>query len=151
MGKIWNACKAKAGKAKKKLGDFYNDHKTAVKAGIAVTTTAVLGFAGYKIFKWSKEEAIENNLLSAGGNIANSVGDECTNSNSTDWVHKNWKEDYRENWDKVHEFAKELKLQDGEEYYITGPNTWEDQGNENIVSHLIYGDGAYPPDESEEG
>lgn len=152
MGKIWNACKEKAGKAKKRIGKFYNEHKTAVKASAAVIATAGLGFIGYKVMKASKEGSVENNLLNAGENVANDVAENCLSNEPTveDWFHKNWKEDYRENWDKVQEFAKSLKLEDGEEYCITGPNTWEGQHDENIVSHLIYGDGAYPPDEPEE-
>jgi hypothetical protein len=61
---------------------------------------------------------------------------------------RGWKEDYREKWDKVNEFAKTLDLVDGESFWIDEPSQYDAEANEPIVSHMIYGESCYPPEES---
>lgn len=60
-----------------------------------------------------------------------------------------WNESYRENWDKVNEFANTLTLEPGEMYIIEDANQYRGEGltSDIAVSHLIYGDGVYPPEE----
>lgn len=56
-----------------------------------------------------------------------------------------WNESYRENWDKVNKFANTLTLEPGEMYIIDDASQYGGEGLE--VSHLVYGDGVYPPEE----
>lgn len=56
-----------------------------------------------------------------------------------------WDESYRENWDKVKEFASALALKPGEMFVIEDGREYD---RDVIVSHLVYGDGVYPPDRS---
>ena len=60
-----------------------------------------------------------------------------------------WNESYRENWDKVNEFANTLTLEPGEMYIIEDANQYRGEGltSDIAVSHLVYGDGVYPPEE----
>ena len=62
---------------------------------------------------------------------------------STD-IFNNWKEDYRNNWDRVNEFAKSLDLVEGESFMIEEGSQYDCDGT--IVSHLINGEGCYPPE-----
>lgn len=62
---------------------------------------------------------------------------------STD-IFNNWKEDYRDNWDRVNEFAKSLDLVEGESFMIEEGSQYDCDGT--IVSHLINGEGCYPPE-----
>lgn len=60
---------------------------------------------------------------------------------------RNWNEERdREKWDKVKEFAENLRLLPNEEYWICGPDTYE-KGKELEIAHLINGYGSYPPGE----
>lgn len=66
---------------------------------------------------------------------------------------RGWKEDYRENYDKVCDFASTLDLCKGERFIIEDVKQYESEswftgdGAKPIVSHLAYGDGCYPPEE----
>lgn len=69
----------------------------------------------------------------------------------------NWSEEYREDYDKVVAFSKELNMRPGEMYMIEDCtqyyNTdWYEGSRDGspAVSHLIYGIGVYPPEETEE-
>lgn len=55
-----------------------------------------------------------------------------------------WREDYRDKWDRVNEFAKTLDLVEGESFMIEEGSQYDCVGT--IVSHLINGEGCYPPE-----
>ena len=64
-----------------------------------------------------------------------------------------WKQ-YEENWNKVNEFAETLKLLPGESFIIEDPEQYRDctdfsqcDFSKPIVSHLVYNEGVYPPEE----
>lgn len=166
------ACK----KGKEKAKNFYANHKTGVKIGIAALGTAAVWCIAYAVGKakgaddfekeynyiaWSKkidddgpikEEVIEA-LDYAKDEINNKS--ESDNDNSIPWECRKWKEEYREVYDKVNEFANTIDLEDGEMYIIERNSEFDDYRKEhnlptNIVSHMIDGDGVYPPDERDE-
>lgn len=67
---------------------------------------------------------------------------------------KIWNEKYKETWDAVNEFAKNLKLQVGEMYIIE--DQMQFQGDDYysevdfsmpVISHLVFNEGIYPPGE----
>ena len=123
------------------IKEFYEDHKDIIKAvGFGLGGAAVGGALVY--CACSEERA---NVPSTPAQIPASNAD--VKAVHDDILTRNWKESYRENWNKVNAFAKHLELEDGEEYYLTGPNTWAGQTDKIIVSHLVYGDCAYPPKE----
>lgn len=55
-----------------------------------------------------------------------------------------WREDYQDKWDCVNEFAKTLDLVEGESFMIEEGSQYDHDGT--IVSHLINGEGCYPPE-----
>lgn len=64
-----------------------------------------------------------------------------------------WKQ-YEENWNKVTEFAETLKLLPGESFIIEDSEQYRDctdfsqcDFSKPIVSHLVYNEGVYPPEE----
>ena len=66
---------------------------------------------------------------------------------------QDWKQ-YEENWNKVNEFAETLKLLPGESFIIEDPEQYRDctdfsqcDFSKPIVSHLVYNEGVYPPEE----
>lgn len=71
---------------------------------------------------------------------------------------KNWNEElYRENWNKIHEFCKDLKLQKGEAYCIEDTQQYYDldwyEGRRDggvVISHMVDYTGCYPPNEDDE-
>lgn len=74
-----------------------------------------------------------------------------------DLVKSKWNDDlYRENWDKVHEFAESLNLLPGESYIIEDKTQFYDeswfQGEKDdipVISHMVNGHGIYPDSEEE--
>ena len=66
---------------------------------------------------------------------------------------RGWKEDYRENYNKVCDFANTLDLVKGEEFVISDTKQFENESwfkgdaTKPVVSHMINGDGCYPPEE----
>ena len=68
----------------------------------------------------------------------------------------NWDEKYRENYNRVTEFAKTLNLEEGECYIIEDQKQYIEDGcyptmdvTMPIVSHMIFGTGAYPPEDDQ--
>lgn len=63
-----------------------------------------------------------------------------------------WTEEYRASYDKVKAFADELPMVKGEMFIIEPASTYSDDEwfvgdpNKPVVSHLINGDGCYPPE-----
>ena len=61
------------------------------------------------------------------------------------WV-ANWDEKYRDNYNKVTDFAKTLELEEGEMYIIEDQKQYNVDSPDPCVSHLVNGEGAYPPE-----
>lgn len=61
-------------------------------------------------------------------------------------IFDNWKEEYRDTWDKVHELSNQITLAPGESYMIEEPRQLGLNTDRHIISHLIYGEGCYPPE-----
>lgn len=76
---------------------------------------------------------VENNFVEEEPTVEN-------NEEGSDWK-------YQDSWDKVNNFAKDLNLEEGEQYVIE--NLGVDDHNETVVSHLVDGEGEYPPEETE--
>ena len=64
----------------------------------------------------------------------------------TEEIFSNWDEKYFENWKAVNEFANHLNLYSGESFIIEDPAQFNIDSENPIVSHLINGDGCYPPE-----
>jgi len=114
-----------------RVGTFCRNHKGQIIAGL-------IGVAAVGIAVVASKNADENDEA-----CALTAGDSPNKG-------MNWNEEkYRENWDKVHAFAKDLKLGEQEAYYIEDASGWDDTqpGERNIVSHLVCGDGVYPAEE----
>jgi hypothetical protein len=81
------------------------------------------------------------------------VKDSSIETKSDDPWTRGWKEDYRENYNKVCDFANTLDLVKGEEFVISDTKQFENESwfkgdaTKPVVSHLIDGDGCYPPEE----
>lgn len=124
-----------------KFKSFYNNHKTAVKIAICVTGTAIAAGVGYAAYKHADKvfDAIPDQPS------VNLIPDTYENEDDTDIdTRYEWKEEYRNTYDLVKEFASGLELKDGEAYIIEHNSEWSD---DNIVSHMIDETGVYPPDE----
>ena len=63
-----------------------------------------------------------------------------------------WDEKYREQWDRVVDFAKTLDLEDGEAYYIEDQKQYKESGVDQsvpVISHMVDNWGVYPPEENQ--
>ena len=127
-----------------KCKSFYNNHKTAVKIAICVAGTAIAASVGYAAYKHADRvfDAIPDQ---PSVNLIPDIPDTYENEDNTDIdTRYEWKEEYRNTYDLVKEFASGLELKDGEAYTIEHNSEWSD---DNIVSHMIDETGVYPPDE----
>ena len=61
-------------------------------------------------------------------------------------IDSGWKEDYRDTWDEVHELTKRIDLAPGESYMIEEPRQLGLDTDQPVISHMIYGNGCYPPE-----
>ena len=122
-----------------------------------------------KVKKWCKEHPVEliGLIGGIGGGLTLGAGLLLSKINAKDPLEEaldceksleeghsqyalpDWNESYRENWDKVNEFANTLTLEPGEMYIIEDANQYKGEGltSDITVSHLVYGDGVYPPEE----
>lgn len=126
-------------KAKKSVDNFVNTHPTLVKG---IVLTGIIGGAaalGAINSRNNVEQIMDSSNSSSSGNPYTGERGSL------------WKEEYRENYDKVNAFADTLKLADGEMFIIEDQKQYIDADlfpNLNparpIVSHMIYGDGVYP-------
>lgn len=135
----------------KKAWNWITEHPDVVVYTVAAVGGAAIGISLYK-----KSEAepmlvyvdpeVRDELSDA---LADASTEEEINKCTNDYFSRNWKDEwYRENWDKVNEFAKTLTLLPGESFWIEEPTQYDaepDEGSSVIVSHLVYGDGVYPP------
>jgi hypothetical protein len=61
-------------------------------------------------------------------------------------IFNNWKEEYRDTWDEVHELSNRITLAPGESYMIEEPRQLGLDTDQHVISHMIYGESCYPPD-----
>lgn len=142
-----------------KVFDFMADHPTLTTMGIlaAVMTPAwIITAKGAKKRQDMYNQAYEEYLSSLGtedeecrriNEIAKAEAQkqiEVEISRKSSDIFNNWKEDYRDKWDRVNDFAKSLDLVEGESFMIEEGSQYDCDGT--IVSHLINGEGCYPPE-----
>ena len=144
-------------KFKEKVKKFWQEHKVGIIIGGIVTGTIIIGC----IVSAKKDDDddfdydfFEDSRLPDEPESTCEVDSVFTD----DFCTRNWNEElYRENWDKVNEFAKTLKLQKGETYTLEDSERYYDEpwytGEKDghvIVSHLVDYYGCYPPENKEE-
>jgi hypothetical protein len=142
---------------KEKIKKFWQEHKTGIIIGGITTGAVIIGCIisanksdnsdfDYDFFEESRLPDPPKSTC------------ECDSVFTDDFCTRNWNDElYRENWDKVNEFAKTLKLQKGESYFIEDSERYYDEpwytgakDRHTLVSHLIDGEGCYPPANIEE-
>lgn len=159
------------------IAEKWNDYKTWKKAKIKefnekhpklssaiIKTQAVIGVglifgvtyaAGYN----NGQKDLVNNIKAeydkryGRNDSSESVSYDSFNKEFNNPYTKGWKEDYRENYNKVCDFANTLDLVKGEEFVISDTKQFENESwfegdaSKPVVSHMINGDGCYPPEE----
>ena len=142
---------------KEKVKKFWQEHKTGIIIGGITTGAVIIGCIlsanksddsdlDYDFYEDTKLPDPPKSTC------------ECDSVFTDDFCTRNWSDElYRENWDKINEFAKTLKLQKGETYLIEDSERYYDEpwytgakDGHTLVSHLIDGDGCYPPANKEE-
>jgi len=123
---------------------FYKEHKTGViAAGIGIGTFALGSYATYRMMQNGDDESVPE--LDYDETVEEVVEDPYR------WN----EEEYRETYDRVREFADTLNLKCGESYIIDDCKQYYDDDwykgrtdDKPIVSHMLYGTGVYPDEES---
>ena len=142
---------------KEKVKKFWQEHKTGIIIGGITTGAIIIGC----ILSANREDDSD---LDYDFYEDTKLPDppkstcECDSVFTDDFCTRNWNDElYRENWDKINEFAKTLKLQKGETYLIEDSERYYDEpwyngakDGHTLVSHLIDGSGCYPPANIEE-
>lgn len=142
---------------KEKAKKFWQEHKTGIIIGGITTGAVIIGCIlsanknddsdfDYDFYEDTKLPDPPKSTC------------ECDSVFTDDFCTRNWNDElYRENWDKINEFAKTLKLQKGESYILDDSQQfydepWYDDEKDGhvIVSHMLNGDGCYPPENKEE-
>lgn len=116
-----------------KLKEFWEDNKSKLP-GI------LLGVAGIGVIGVLHHQT--NKAISA-SNWTDLEADDV----DTEWLSKGWDEEtMRPSWDKVHDFAKDLALTNGESYVIEDRKQYGEEINADspIVLHLVYDREVYP-------
>ena len=142
---------------KEKAKKFWQEHKTGIIIGGITTGAVIIGC----IISANKSDDTdfdydfyeESRLPDPPKSTC-----ECDSVFTDDFCTRNWNDElYRENWDKINEFAKTLKLQKGETYLIEDSERYYDEpwytgakDGHTLVSHLIDLEGCYPPADKEE-
>lgn len=117
-------------KFKKSAVEFWNENKMTIIAAGGFIAGA---FITYKIMK--NDGVVKTSPVTIPQPVTEDPGP--------------WDEEsMRENWDWVCELASNMEMAPGEEYHIYGSD-FDVQGvsiGDNYVSHMVYGDDAYPDD-----
>ena len=159
------------------IAEKWNDYKTWKKAKIKefnekhpklssaiIKTQAVIGVglifgATYAVGYSNGQKNLVNDIKAECDkrkeekDNSESVNYDSFNKEFNDPYTRGWKEDYRENYDKVCDFANTLDLVKGEEFVISDTKQFENESwfkgdaTKPVVSHMINGDGCYPPEE----
>lgn len=144
-------------KFKEKVKKFWQEHKVGITVGGIVTGTIIIGC----IVSAKKDDDDDFDYdFFEDSRLPDELESTCEVDSvfTDDFCTRNWNEElYRENWDKVNEFAKTLKLHKGESYILDDSQQfydepWYDDEKDGhvIVSHMLNGDGCYPPENKEE-
>ena len=132
--------------------NFWQRHKRKIIIGGLVT----VGIVGGVYITYKCMEAEDAKTIDAQKTL-NVVKDQAVKAIERNDIYSEqrkltWEQGgYQENWDKVNEFAKTLKLAPGEEYFLSESTYWSDTDNpytgEVTVGHLVDGTGIYPPNQ----
>ena len=151
--------KEKCVSIKNKVVKFWKEHKTEIIiAGIAIGGVTVACIAATKADGEYQEDLDYDYTEDYRDPDPPKSTCECDSVFTDDFCTRNWNDElYLENWNKINEFAKTLKLQKGETYLIEDSQRYYDEpwytgtkDGHTIVGHLIDGDGCYPPENNEE-
>lgn len=137
--------KEKLKNLKERAVEFYKEHKTGViAAGIGIGTFALGSYATYRMMQNNGDDE----------SVPELDYDETVEEVVEDPYRWN-EEEYRETYDRVREFADTLNLKCGESYIIDDCKQYYDSDwykgrtdDKPIVSHMLYGTGVYPDEES---
>ena len=141
-------------KIKEKISEFYKKHPVGCNVAIGAIGITVLGLIKYK---FSHTESVDEEIVEIPfeymKEAEEKIADDDIETEIVETESKTindryeWKEEYREGWNMVHEFSKTLPLIDGESYYIERNSEYSDDP---IISHMIDDSGVYPPDDDKE-
>ena len=142
---------------KEKVKKFWQEHKTGIVIGTITTGLIIIGCI---VSAKSESDSDFDYDFYEDGKLPDPPKSTCELDSvfTDDEMTRNWNDElYRENWDKVNEFAKTLKLQKGETYTLEDSERYYDEpwytgakDGHIIVSHLVDYDGCYPPANNEE-
>lgn len=128
-------------KTKQKVTDFAAEHPTLVKVCAIAGAVGIVGI-GYAASSNGKKKETAQALPVESETKEEELPYGCSR----------WDEQYRENWDKVNQFAETLELKPGEEFMISDPYIYMEPDSPDVemkplVSHLVDSTGVYPPEE----
>lgn len=139
---------------KEKVKKFWQEHKTGIIIG-GITTGAVI--IGCIISANKSDDSDLDYDFFEESRLPDPPESTCDVDNvfTTDFCTKTWKDElHRENWNKIQEFCKDLKLGKNETYIIDDSLQYYDcdwyTGRRDggvIVSHFVDSESCYPPDE----
>lgn len=142
---------------KEKVKKFWQEHKTGIVIGTVTTGLIIIGCL---VSAKDNDDSDLDYDFYQDTKLPDPPKSTCEVDSvfTDDFCTRNWNEElYRENWDKINEFAKTLKLQKGESYVIEDSERYYDEpwytgakDGHTLVSHLIDGEGCYPPANIEE-
>lgn len=146
--------KERARAFKDKCKDIWRDHKGEIIAcGMAIAGIVGVCWISSKLSHRDEDdcEEIEQDAGITSKRIDFLGSAKAEDDSST----RGWCDElYRENWDKVQAFASTLQLQKDESYILDDSQRYYNEpwytgrrDGHPIVSHLVDGDGVYPPDE----
>lgn len=134
---------------KNKVTNFWKEHKAEIIiAGVATSGVAMACIAAAKASK-EDEYKYDYDCEEQDDTRKFTIVDELDTRTWCDELH-------RENWDKIQEFCKDLKLGKNESYIIDDSQRYYGEdwytGRRDggvLISHLVDGEGCYPPDEED--
>jgi hypothetical protein len=160
----WNAYKAwKKAKIEElhekhpKVADALVKTQAVVAVGLIFGATYAAGYSdGHKAFERKLTDVadeIKKERVPEESGTEPTVSYDSFNKEFNDPWSRGWKEEYRENYNKVCDFANTLDLVRGEEFVISDTKQFENEpwfkgdATKPVISHMIDGDGCYPPED----
>lgn len=151
---------------KAKIEELHEKHPKVADALVKTQAVVAVGLifgATYAVGYSDGHKSFEKKLIDAADEIKKEqlpdwpdikpVEDCSTKTKSDDPWTRGWKEEYRENYNKVCDFANTLDLVRGEEFVISDTKQFENEpwfkgdATKPVISHMIDGDGCYPPED----
>lgn len=140
--------KERARAFKDKCKDIWRDHKGEIIASI-MPIAGIVGVCWISSKLSQRDEDDYEEIEQDVGSIAIGPAKAEYDSSTRGWCD----ELYRENWDKIQAFASTLQLQKDESYILDDSQRYYNEpwytgrrDGHTIVSHLVDGEGIYPPD-----